>query len=91
MADETGGVTLDRRDAQEIATVLARLSQLLEGERSPNDLVLTYDQVHWLGAPHTVPPQELAQHLRAYVARIEEQLPENVPSARPVDTPPRTR
>jgi hypothetical protein len=39
---------------------------LLEGERYPNDLLLTYDQVEELAAPHAPPPQQLAAQLPYY-------------------------
>jgi Ser/Thr protein kinase RdoA (MazF antagonist) len=83
MADDWGSVTLDGREAHAIATLLARLSLLLEGERYPNDLLLTYDQVEQLGAPHAPPPQQLAAQLRDYVSRIEDQLPEDAPDVWP--------
>lgn len=81
--DDWGTVTLDGREAHAIATLLARLSTLLEGERYPNDLQLAYDQVHLLGAPHAPAPQQLAADLRDHVARIEHQLPYGVPSVWP--------
>ena len=80
MTDDLGTVTLDGRQAHAIATVLARLALMLDGERYPNDLQLTYDQVHLLGAPRGIPPQRLADELRADVALIENQLPDDVPS-----------
>ena len=84
MVDDWGSVALEGREAHAIATVLARLSLLLEGERYPNDLLLTYDQVHELGAPNAPPPQQLAAALREHVRRIEEQLPADAPSVWPV-------
>ncbi len=83
MADDWGTVTLDGREAHAIATLLARLSLLVEGERYPGDLILTYDQVEALGAPHALPPQQLAAQLREHVARIETQLPNGAPSVWP--------
>jgi hypothetical protein len=66
MADDWGSVTIDGREAHTIATLLARLSMLLGGERYPNDLLLTYDQVEELAAPHAPPPQQLAAQLPYY-------------------------
>ena len=81
--DDWGTVRLSGREAHAIATLLARLSTVLEGERYPNDLQLTYDQVHLLGAPHAPAPQQLAADLREHVAQIEHQLPGDVPSVWP--------
>jgi Ser/Thr protein kinase RdoA (MazF antagonist) len=83
MAEDWGSVTLSGREAHAIATLLARLSLLLEGERYPNDLLLTYDQVYELGAPDAPPPQQLAAQLREHVSRIEAQLPADAPSVWP--------
>jgi Ser/Thr protein kinase RdoA (MazF antagonist) len=84
MAEDWGSVRLDGREAHAIATLLARLSLLLEGERFPNDLLLTYDQVEELGAPHGPAPQQLAAQIREHVSRIENQLSKDAPSVWPV-------
>lgn len=83
MADDWGTVTLDGREAHAIAALLARLSLLVEGERYPGDLILTYDQVEELGAPHAPAPQRLAAQLREHVATIVTQLPKDAPSVWP--------